>query len=108
MDFRTNKPTKAQAKTPKTATPRSGWTIKSVGLAVGTVVVIFAILKSEPPSGSGDSDSIKTDSAATEKPTQHWQPEELVGSSPARGGVLPKIGTRCYESRRRVALPDLR
>ena len=23
-------------------------------------------------------------------------------------GVLPKIGTRCYESRRRVALPDLR
>ena len=79
MDFRTNKPTKAQAKTPKTATPRSGWTIKSVGLAVGTVAavaVIFAILKPEPPSGSGDSDSIKTDSAATGNETAHWQPEE--------------------------------
>jgi hypothetical protein len=79
MDFRTNKQTKAQAKTPKTATPRSDWTIKSVGLAVGiaaAVAVIFAILKPEPPSGSGDSDSIKTDSEATGNKTAHWQPEE--------------------------------
>jgi len=79
MDYGTNKPSKAQAKTPKKTTSRSGWTIKSVGLAVGTVAavaVIFAILKPEPPSGSGDSDSIKTDSAATGNETAHWQPEE--------------------------------
>lgn len=50
----TNQP-RHRRKPLKTATPRSGWTIKSVGLAVGiaaAVAVIFAILKSEPPSGS--------------------------------------------------------
>jgi hypothetical protein len=46
MDFRTNKPTKAQAKTPKTATPRSGWTIKSVRLAVGIAAAVAVFLPS--------------------------------------------------------------
>ena len=79
MDYGTNKPSKAQTKTQKKTTSRSGWTIKSVGLAVGivaTVTVIVAMLKSEPPSGSQITENTNKVSISTEHEKSHWQPEE--------------------------------
>ena len=74
-----NKPTKTQAKSVTNAASHSGWTIKSVGLAVviaAAVAVIVAILKSEPPSGSRNVESTKNTSLAKGNALRHWQPEE--------------------------------